>query len=87
MSFGTYLKKILSSRRNLVMALLILLLFVPALTRDHYILTILIFANIFAVFGASWDILAGVTGIFSFGQAFFFGGAGYISALLNVELG
>ncbi len=87
MSFGTYLKKIFSSRRNLVIVLLVLLLFMPALTRDHYILTILIFANIFAVFGASWDILAGVTGIFSFGQAFFFGGAGYISALLNVELG
>jgi len=87
LSFGTYLKEIFSSRRNLVIVLLILLLFIPALTRDHYILTILIFANIFAVFGASWDILAGVIGIFSFGQAFFFGGAGYISALLNVELG
>lgn len=87
MSYGRYLKEIFSSGRNLVIVLFILLLFVPALTRDHYILTILIFANIFAVFGASWDILAGVTGIFSFGQAFFFGGAGYISALLNVELG
>lgn len=87
MSFGRCLKEIFSSRRNLVLILLILLLFVPALTRDYYILSILIFANIFAVFGASWDVLAGVTGIFSFGQAFFFGLAGYVSALLNVKLG
>jgi len=82
-----YLKEFFSSKRNLTLALLVLLLFVPALTRDYYILRILIFANIFAVFGASWDILAGITGIFSFGQAFFFGGAGYISAFLNVKLG
>jgi branched-chain amino acid transport system permease protein len=87
LSFGRYLKELFSSRRNLVIVLLILLLFIPALTRNGYILYILIFANIFAVFGASWDILAGITGIFSFGQAFFFGGAGYISALLNVNLG
>jgi branched-chain amino acid transport system permease protein len=87
LSFDRYLKEFFSSKRNLTLALLVLLLFVPALTRDDYILTILIFANIFAVFGASWDILAGITGIFSFGQAFFFGGAGYISAFLNVKLG
>jgi branched-chain amino acid transport system permease protein len=81
------LRDLLSSRQNQVLILLIALLLIPAVTRDYYILTILIFANIFAVYGASWDILAGFTGIFSFGQAFFFGGAGYISALLNVKAG
>jgi branched-chain amino acid transport system permease protein len=81
------LKELFSSRQNQVLILLVALLFIPAVTRDYYILTILIFANIFAVFGASWDILAGFTGIFSFGQAFFFGVAGYISALLNVRAG
>jgi len=84
---GERLKDFFASRQNLILILLIFLLLVPTLTRDYYILTILIFANIFAVFGASWDILAGLTGIFSFGQAFFFGGAGYISALLNVKVG
>ena len=84
---GERFKDFFSSRQNLILILLIFLLLVPTLTRDYYILTILIFANIFAVFGASWDILAGLTGIFSFGQAFFFGGAGYISALLNVKVG
>jgi len=84
---GERFKDFFASRQNLILILLIFLLLVPTLTRDYYILTILIFANIFAVFGASWDILAGLTGIFSFGQAFFFGGAGYISALLNVKVG
>ena len=87
MNVGERFKDFFASRQNLILILLIFLLLVPTLTRDYYILTILIFANIFAVFGASWDILAGLTGIFSFGQAFFFGGAGYISALLNVKVG
>jgi branched-chain amino acid transport system permease protein len=87
LSIDERLKDFFKSRQNLVLILLIFLLIIPAFTRDYYILTILIFANIFAVFGASWDILAGITGIFSFGQAFFFGIAGYISALLNVKVG
>ncbi len=71
----------------MILILLTSLLLLPALTRDYYILTVLIFINVGAVLGASWDILAGVTGIFSFGQAFFFGTAGYISALLNLKVG
>jgi len=75
------------SKRTIVLVLLVLLLLFPVLSRDYYILTVLIFANIYAVFGASWDILAGVTGIFSFGQALFFGAAAYMSAALNLFLG
>jgi branched-chain amino acid transport system permease protein len=82
---GKYMKENLS-RRKLILALPILLLFFPALTRDYYILTVLIFANVYAIFGASWDILAGVTGVFSFGQALFFGTAAYMSAALNLFL-
>ncbi len=87
MNIAENVKDFFKSRQNLVLLGLLALLIIPALTRDYYILTILIFANIFAVYGASWDILAGFTGIFSFGQAFFFGGAGYISAMLNVQMG
>ena len=74
-------------KRAIVLTLAILLLVVPIFSRDYYILTVLIFANIYAIFGASWDILAGVTGIFSFGQALFFGAAAYMSAALNLFLG
>jgi branched-chain amino acid transport system permease protein len=74
-------------KRTIVLVLLALLIILPLISRDYYILTILIFANIYAIFGASWDILAGVTGIFSFGQALFFGAAAYMSAALNIFLG
>jgi len=75
------------SKRTIALALSVLLLLIPIFSRDYYILTVLIFANIYAIFGASWDILAGVTGIFSFGQALFFGAAAYMSAALNLFLG
>ncbi len=85
-NFCEYLKENLS-KRTLIWALPILLLLFPALTRDYYLLSVLIFANVSAVFGASWDILGGVTGQFSFGQALFFGVAAYMSAALNLFLG
>jgi branched-chain amino acid transport system permease protein len=75
------------SKRTIVLVLLVLLLGIPVFSRDFYILQVLVFANIAAIFGASWDILAGVTGIFSFGQALFFGAAAYMSAALNLFLG
>jgi branched-chain amino acid transport system permease protein len=75
------------SKRTIVLVLSILLLMIPVFSRDFYILQVLVFANIAAIFGASWDILAGVTGIFSFGQALFFGAAAYMSAALNLFLG
>ena len=64
-----------------------LLAIVPVITTNHYILSIFISANILAIFAASWDILAGVTGQFSFGQALFFGVAAYVSGALNLYLG
>ncbi len=82
-----YLKRGGSFKRVLVFTSLILLTLFPAITTDYYILSILISANIFAVFAASWDILAGVTGQFSFGQALFFGVAAYMSGALNLYLG
>ncbi len=75
------------SKRKLILLVPIFLLLFPAFTRDYYILSVLIFANIYAIFGASWDILAGVTGVFSFGQALFFGTAAYMSAALNLFAG
>ncbi len=75
------------SKRKLILLVPVFLLLFPALNRDYYILSVLIFANIAAIFGASWDILAGVTGVFSFGQALFFGTAAYMSAALNLFAG
>jgi branched-chain amino acid transport system permease protein len=86
-AISKYLKENLSKRTIILALLPILLLLLPSLSSDYYILTVLIFANISAIFAASWDILAGVTGIFSFGQAIFFGAAAYMSAALNLFLG
>ena len=66
---------------------IILLTIIPVITTNAYILGIFISANLLAIFAASWDILAGVTGQFSFGQALFFGVAAYMSGALNLFLG
>ena len=81
------LKENSSPKRLILIALVLSLLVFPVITNDYYILTILIFANVSAVFAASWDLLAGVTGQFSFGQALFFGVAAYVSGYLNLHIG
>ena len=86
-NISNFLKAIRSPRIMLIISLLILITIFPVITTDYYVLSILISANIFAVFAASWDILAGVTGVFSFGQALFFGAAAYMSGALNLYLG
>ena len=80
-------KKAWSFRLKMFLLTSFILALLPALTQDYYILGILIYANIYSIFGASWDILGGVTGIFSLGQALFFGVAAYMSGALNLFLG
>jgi branched-chain amino acid transport system permease protein len=59
----------------------------PLITSDSYLLRTLAFANIYAIFAVSWDLLSGYTGQINFGHALFFGVAAYTSALLNLKLG
>jgi len=54
---------------------------------DLWWIRILIVCNLYALYSASWDLLGGVCGQVSLGHALFFGGAGYISALLNFHYG
>ena len=63
------------------------LLLLPLMTKDPYLLRIVIFSSIFAIFAASWDLLSGFTGQMNFGHALFFGVAAYTSALLNLRFG
>ena len=86
-SVADYIKRARSPRLILIIILLMLVTIFPIFTTDYYVLSILISANVFAVFAASWDLLAGVTGQFSFGQALFFGVAAYMSGALNLFLG
>ncbi len=76
----------LPTRTILFVAGLFLVL-LPLVFNDPYLLRILTLAGIFAVYAASWDLLAGFTGQISFGHAMFFGVAAYSSALLNLKMG
>jgi branched-chain amino acid transport system permease protein len=73
--------------RSIALVFFVLLLIIPLFTRDPYVLRILIFANMYAIFAVSWDLLSGYTGQINFGHALFFGVAAYTSALLNTHLG
>jgi branched-chain amino acid transport system permease protein len=63
------------------------LLLLPLVYSDAYVLRILTMTCIFAIFAASWDLLAGYTGQVNFGHALFFGAGAYASALASLKLG
>ncbi|MDA8336681.1 MAG: branched-chain amino acid ABC transporter permease [Peptococcaceae bacterium] len=57
------------------------LLAVAPLTLSSFVLSLLAQAAVLAVFAASYDLLLGYTGIFSFGHALFLGVGAYLAAL------
>jgi len=73
--------------RTLVLAWVIALLALPVVYGDPYVMRILTMTCIFAIFAASWDLLAGYTGQVNFGHALFFGAGTYTSALMSLKLG
>jgi branched-chain amino acid transport system permease protein len=73
--------------RTLVLIWVLALLALPMVYSDAYVLRILTMTCIFAIFAASWDLLAGYTGQVNFGHALFFGAGAYTSALMSLKLG
>jgi branched-chain amino acid transport system permease protein len=73
--------------RTLALAWAAALLLLPVVSEDPYLLRIVAMTCIFAVYAASWDLLAGFAGQVSFGHALFFGAGAYASALSSLELG
>lgn len=65
----------------------VFLLLLPLITTEPYVLRIYILSAIFAIYAASWDLLAGFTGQISLGHALFFGVAAYAVALLSINFG
>lgn len=65
----------------------ILLFLFPLITIHPYILRIVIFTCIYAIFAVSWDLLAGYAGQTSLGHSLFFGVSAYTAALLNLNFG
>lgn len=73
--------------RTLVLVWMAALALLPFAWGDAYVLRILTMTCLFAIFAASWDLLAGYTGQVNFGHALFFGAGAYTSALLSLRLG
>ena len=66
--------------------LVLTLVLLPIVYTNDFALTIMTFANIFAVVAASWDFFTGLTGRFNFGQALFFGVGSYAAGFMNLNL-
>lgn len=75
-------------RKNLALVIMgfIFLLF-PLVIRSDYYLHLLIIALMWVVIGSSWNLLAGYTGLVSFGHAIFFGTGAYTAGLFVTKLG
>jgi len=63
--------------------ILIILGVFPLASGNMLYVEILMLAALYAIFAMSWDILTGYTHEVNFGFAFFIGGAGYLSGVLN----
>ena len=92
---GLYLKKLFTIVRSEVLVLpsrivvalfFIVLLGMPLVSRNPYLIRVIILTSIFAILAASWDLLSGFTGQMNFGHALFFGVGAYTSALLNIHI-
>jgi branched-chain amino acid transport system permease protein len=59
----------------------------PLFSDNIFHIEIIKLAALYAIFAMSWDILTGYTHEVNFGFAFFIGGAGYLSGILNARLG
>jgi hypothetical protein len=79
---GLYLKKLLTILRSEVLVLpsriivalfFIVLLGMPFVSQNPYLIRVIILTSIFAILAASWDLLSGFTGQMNFGHALFFG--------------
>lgn len=71
--------------RTIVFAFVLLMLLLPVILKDAYVLRIVIVTSIFAIYAASWDLLSGFTGQINFGHALFFGVGAYGAALINIH--
>jgi len=92
---GMYLRRLFTLVRTEVLVLpsrvmvalfFLTLLGLPLVTRNPYLIRVIILTSIFAILAASWDLLSGFTGQMNFGHALFFGVGAYASAMLNVHL-
>jgi len=63
------------------------LLVLPLISDQSYLLRIMTLAAIYAIYAASWDLLAGFSGQVNLGHALFFGVSAYVGGKLNLVFG
>ena len=92
---GLYLKRFYTVVRGEVLVLpsriivalfFVVLLGLPLISQNPYVIRVIVLTSIFAILAASWDLLSGFTGQMNFGHALFFGVGAYASAMLNIHL-
>ena len=59
---------------------------IPFWVENPYVLSVLTFAALYAIFASSWDILSGYIGQLNFGHAVFFGAGAYATGFLGPHL-
>ncbi|MFW9821559.1 MAG: branched-chain amino acid ABC transporter permease [Candidatus Thorarchaeota archaeon] len=69
-----------SFRGGVILVAMLLVIIIPILLNDGTYYDLFIVAMIYAIYAASWDLLAGVTGQVSFGHSAFFGIGSYAFA-------
>jgi len=82
-----FLERVKFRSDHLFAVFTIILIFLPLFLRDPYIINVLIICLMFSVLSASWNLICGYTGIFTFGHQAFYGIGAYVSALLSIKAG
>ncbi|MCI8959429.1 MAG: branched-chain amino acid ABC transporter permease [Lachnospiraceae bacterium] len=81
------MEKIKHNRPLMVLVLAAVIIIIPVLTPNMYIMQIINMICIYIILGTSINVLTGFTGQLSLGQAAFFGIGAYTAALLNTRAG
>ncbi len=68
-------------------AVLLLLIVFPLVVRQSFNIHVMILVFMFGMLGVAWNIMGGYAGMFSFGQAAFFGIGAYTSSYLSIAYG
>ena len=76
----------LRQKGALALGLLVLLL-LPLVTADSYVLHVLVLTMIFGIFASAWNLVTGFAGMKTFGHHAFFGLGAYGSALIAMNAG
>lgn len=80
---NSVLRRLLRANLLALVAVAVLLVFLPSVIDDSVLLRVFTTANIFVMFATSWDVLSGYTGQVNFGHAAFIGAGGFTVGLLT----